>query len=414
MLTGYKDKKYALIGDVPSHVFSTRLQGMLADYEYTYKKASRRDLAELLADETFDGFNITYPLKDDAVQYLADMSDAARRIGSVNCVVRRDGALYGDNTDYMAFCALLTKNEIDPKGKKVIILGSGATSRAVSSALFDRGADDIVVISRNGEDNYSSLDMHDDAAIIVNTTPVGMAPDFTSSPVSLHYFNSLECVIDVVFEPFRTELMLEAESLGIPTVGGLDMLSANSKAACELFTGRHISELSAQRAASSLEAEMKNIVLVGMPGCGKSEIALELSRALSREVCDTDREVSHAAGLSIPEIYELFGEEAFRQTEEEVIRRVARGAGAVIACGAGAILREDNIKELRRNSTVIFLRREIERLATSGRRITSRDTLMKLYKERIPLYLAASDIIVDVGETKKDTVKSIVKALYKK
>jgi len=414
MLTGFKNKKFALIGDAPSHEFSTRLQGMLADYEYSYIKATKRTLNQLISDVEYDGFNVTYPLKEAVIPHLSSMSDTARRIGCVNAVVRRDGGLYGENTDYIGFRTLLSVNKIDPSGKKVIVLGSGATSKAVSAALFDLGADDVVIVSRNGDENYSSLDMHDDAAIIVNTTPVGMTPDFTSSPVSLRYFDNLEVVIDVVFDPFRTELMLRAEEYGIPAIGGLDMLTAHAKASAELFTGRHITDLAVSRASASLEAEMKNIVLVGMPGCGKSVIAVELAKALGREVFDTDDEVRHAVGLGIPEIFELFGEDYFRQKEADIIKNIARGSGAVIAGGAGAILREDNIKEFRRKSVVVFLRREVERLATSKKARSTKNSLLKLYKERIPLYLAASDVIVDVADTPRETVRSIVKAIYRK
>lgn len=414
MLTGFKDKKFALIGNVPTRAFSIRLHGMLADYRYDYVSTPKSSLKEIISDTSYDGFNITYPLKEAVMPYITEFSDAALRAGCVNAAVRRDGGLYGDNTDYTAFLRLLSFNHIVTDGKKVIVLGSGATSKAVCSALEDSGADEIVVISRRGEDDYSSLSMHDDAALLVNTTPVGASPNFASSPVSLRYFKNLEGVIDVVYDPFRTELMLEAEECGIPAVGGFDMLVYHTKLSCELFTGKKVSDLAARRAGASFEAELNNVVLVGMPGCGKSVIAVELAKSLGKQVIDTDNEVSHLTGLSIPETYELFGEEYFRQKEEEVIKRSARGSGAVIACGAGAILREDNIRELRRRSVVIFLRREIERLATSEKAKIGRDSLLKLYRERIPLYLAASDMIIDVGETPKDTVRSIVRSLYKK
>ncbi|MBQ7669244.1 MAG: hypothetical protein IJS45_00815 [Clostridia bacterium] len=414
MLTGFKSKKYALLGNVPSRAFSTRLHGMLADYQYEYIPTAKSTLREIISDTSYDGFNITYPLKEAIIPYVTELSDAALRSGCVNAVIRRDGGLYGDNTDYTAFLRLLSFNRIVTEGKKVIVLGSGATSKAICAALEDSGAEEIVVISRRGEDDYSSLSMHDDAALLVNTTPVGATPNYASSPVSLRYFKNLEMVIDVVYDPSRTELMLEAEEYGIPSVGGFNMLVYHTKLSCELFTGKKVSDLTARRAGASFEAELNNVVLVGMPGCGKSVIAVELAKSLGKQVIDTDNEVSHLTGLSIPETYELFGEEYFRQKEEEVIKKAARGSGAVIACGAGAILREENIKELRRRSTVIFLRREIERIATSGSVKIGRDSLMKLYSERIPLYLAASDIIIDVGDTPKDTVKTIVKSIYKK
>lgn len=414
MLTGFKDKKFALIGRLRKRALPARLHGMLADYSYEYIEVKQAKLRKFLQESDHDGYNLTYPLKEAVIPLLGDMSDAASRIGCVNTVVRRDGILYGENTDYHGFLYLLDNNGIDPYGKKVIILGTGPTAKAVAAALADRGADEIIMISRRGDNNYSTIEMHDDASLLVNTTPVGTSPNVDLCPTSLRYFKDLEAVIDVIYDPFRTELMLQAEEYGIPAIGGLDMLVHHTKLSCELFTGKRVTDLAAMRASASLEAEMKNIVLVGMPGCGKSVVAKELAKALGREVIDTDDEVSKAAGLSIPEIYELFGEDYFRQKEAEIIKESARDAGIVIASGAGAILQVENIKELRRSSTVIFLRREIERLATSSGRKNSRDALIKLYKERIPLYLAASDEIVDLGETPKDTVRSIIKTVYKK
>ena len=413
MLTGFKDKKIAFIGSIKDKHVLPKLHEMLADYTVDCIEVKRAKLKRALADESYSGFILTAPLKSAAVRYLDSLSETAEKTGCVNTVVRREGILYGDNTDYTGFAALLDENRIDPSGKKIVVLGTGDMSKAVCAVLADRGADEIVVATHDDINDMSALDIHDDAAILVNTTHTGMDPKLDASPLSLRYFNKLEAVVDVIYYPFRTELMLGAEELGIRAVGGLDIMKACSKASCELFCSRKISDLAVARAASALEAELKNIVLVGMPGCGKSVIAKELAKSLGREVYDTDEEISRRAGLGIPEIYELFGEDYFRNNEAQIIKEVARGKGSVVACGAGAILHEENIKELRRKSTVVFLRREVERLATSGKRF-GKDALMKLYKERIPLYLAVSDVIVDVGETPKDTVRSIVKAVYKK
>ncbi len=413
MLTGFKDRKIAFIGNIKDKTVLPKLHGMLADYSFECIDVRRRALKGMLSDKSYDGFILTAPLKSAAIPYLDHLTDYAVKTGCVNTVVRKDGELYGGNTDYTGFAHLLDENGISPSGKKVVVLGTGDMSKAVCSVLADRGADEIVVATRDDITDLSNLDIHDDAALLINTTHTGMDPKLDASPLSLRYFNNLEAVIDVIYYPFRTELMLQAEEYGIRAIGGLDLMKACSKASCELFCGKKITDLAAARAAAALEAETKNIVLVGMPGCGKSVIAKELAKSLGREVYDTDDEICRRAGLSIQEIYELFGEEYFRDSEAQIIKEAARGYGSVVACGAGAILHEENIKELRRKSTVVFLRREIERLATSGRRF-GKDALMKLYKERIPLYLAASDVIVDVGETPKDTVRSIVKAVYKK
>lgn len=414
MLTGFKDLKCALVGNIPTRAFSARLHALVADYSYEYEQTDDLpSLEKIIKDESYAAYTVTYPFKEAVIPYLDEISDTARRVRSVNTVIRRDGRLYGYNTDAASFTALLQKNRIEPAGKKVIVLGSGATSRAVSASLADAGAADVVVISRHGEDDYASLDLHDDAAIIVNTTPVGEAPHFGDSPIGLFGFDSLETVIDVIYDPFRTELLLLAEQNGIGAVGGYDMLLYHTKMTCELITGKKLSGIATLRAGASFEADIKNIVLVGMPGCGKSVIAEELGKMLSRPVYDTDTEVRHAEGLEIAEIYELYGEDRFRIREEEVIRNVSRGTGAVIACGAGAILRVENIKELRRKSTVVFLLRDTDKLETS-RFSSAEGALAKIYEERLPLYLAAADITVEVGETPKDTAKAIVKALYKR
>ena len=413
MLTGFKDKKIAFIGNIKDRVFLPKLHGMLADYTFECIDLKTAHLKRILSDTSYLGYFLTSPLKGAAMQYMDGVSETALKVGCVNTVVRRDGKLYGHNTDYTGFASLLDASKISPLGKKVIVLGTGDMAKAVRAVLNDRGADEILLATRDDITGLSYTDIHDDTALIVNTTHTGMANRLEVSPLSLRYFNGLEAVIDVIYYPFRTELMLQAEEYGIRAVGGQELVKACTKASCELYCDRKITELAASRAESAVEAELKNIVLVGMPGCGKSVIAKELAKSLGRKVFDTDEEISRRAGLGIPEIYELFGEEYFRSNEAQIIKEVSRGSGAVVACGTGAILLEENIKELCRKSTIVFLRREIERLATSGKRF-GKDALMKLYKERIPLYLAASDVIVDVGETPKDTVRSIVKAVYKK
>ncbi len=414
MLTGYKDKKIAFIGSIKDKTVLPKLHGILADYTFECIEVKRTGLKRMLADTAYSGYVLTAPLKSAAIRYLDGLSETAKKVGCVNTIVRRDGKLMGYNTDYIGFSSLLDENRISPRGKKVIVLGTGDMAKAVCAVLCDRGADDIVVANRDDISDLSVTDIHDDASIIVNTTHTGMTPRLDASPLSLRFFNNLETVIDVIYYPFRTELMLQAEECGIGAVGGLGLMKECTKASCELFCDKKITGLAAARATATIEAEMKNIILVGMPGCGKSVIAKELAKSLGKESFDTDEEISRGAGLGIPEIYELFGEEYFRQKEAEMIKEIARGSGRVVACGAGAILHEENIKELRRKSTVVFLRREIERLATTKGMKVGRDSLMKLYRERIPLYLAASDVIVDVGGTPKDTVRSIVKAIYKK
>ena len=413
MVTGLKDKKFALIGKTLGHSWFGKLHGMLADYTYDLCEIREDEIGSFLRSGVYDGFNVATSYKEKVMNYLDSVTDRAREIGCVNTVVRREGKLIGDNTDADSFEWLLNKNKISPASKKVLVLGSGSTSKAVVRALEKLGAAEIVIVSRTGDNNYRNLDIHDNAHIIVNTTPVGMFPDVENSPLSIRYFRDLEAVIDIIYNPSRTELMLEAESCGIRAVGGIEMLTYQAKEACELFIGRKISSLSAVKAMTSLSVEMKNIILVGMPGCGKSTVAKELAKFTCREVIDTDDAVERTVGISIPEIFEIYGEDYFRKCESAVIKGACFGSGTVIATGGGAILREDNIKELRRNSVVVFLRREIERLATDSRALRDNfNALSVLYKERIPLYLAASDVIVDVCDTPRETMKAVLKAIY--
>lgn len=408
MITGFKDKKYILIGKNLAHTWFDRLHGMLADYGYTVSEISESELENVLLDTEFDGFNISSPYKEKVMFFLDEITDRAKELGGVNVVFKKDGKLVGDNTDGACFERLLSKNGILPFGKKVLILGSGGISRAVCHVMKKLGAAEIVTVSRNGADNYGNLDIHDNTHIIVNTTPVGMFPDVELSPLSVRYFRDLEAVIDTVYNPSRTELMLEAESFGIQTVGGVEMLAYQARASCEIFTGRKVSEISCQKAMRSISVEMKNIILVGMPGCGKSTVAKELAKFTCREVIDTDDAVERTVGISIPEIYEIYGEDYFRKCESAVIKGACFGSGSVIATGAGAILREGNIRELRRNSVVVFLRREAERNVSD----VKSGPFYILYKERIPLYLAASDVVVDLCETPRDTMKAVLRAIY--
>lgn len=408
MITGFKDRRYALVGKSLGHTWFNRLHGMFADYAYDVVEISDGEFERVLRSTEYSGFNISSPYKEKALALLDTVTDRARELGGVNVIYRRDGALIGDNTDGVCFERLLSKNGIMPKGKKVLILGSGGISRAVRSVMLKLGAAEIVTVSRSGSDNYQNLDIHDNAHIIVNTTPVGLFPDVESSPLSIRYFGDLETVIDTVYNPSRTELMLEAESLGVRTVGGVEMLAYQARTACELFTERKISEIACQKVMNSISVEMKNIVLVGMPGCGKSTVARELAKFTCREVIDTDSAVEQTVGISIPEIYEIYGEDYFRKCESAVIKGACFGSGSIIATGAGAILREGNIRELRRNSVVVFLRRDSEKNISD----IKTGAVSVLYKERIPLYLAASDVVVDLCATPRDTMKAILHAIY--
>ena len=413
MLSGYKNKRFALIGSGTDFSFAQRLHGLLADYFFGSVEMEGRELEEVISCSAYDGFYVDAPYNEQVVKHLDHVTDAVKRTNSADVIIKRDGELWGYNTDYSAFTDAAVKNRIDVRYKKAVILGSGGTANSVRAALEDMGADEVEVISVCDEDYLQYIELHDNAQILVNTTACGRFPDVTEAPVSLRYFSQLETVIDLVHNPCRTELMLEAEEQGIVAVSGLDVLEFAVRSVAELFVGKHIGVASANRAVVSLGMEMKNIVLVGMPGCGKSTVAAELAKFLGREVIDTDRAVECMVGVSIPEIYELYGEDYFRAKEAAVIKGAAFGKGAVIATGAGAILRNENIRELRRNSVVVFLRRDTDVLSLEPVSKEEETPAQRLRRKRLPLYLAASDIIVDVCETPRLTVRAVAKKVYK-
>ncbi len=413
MLSGYKNKRFALIGNNTDFNFAARLHGLLADYTFTGVEIGKRDIGEVLSCSAYDGFYVDDPYNEKVLKYLDCVTDTVKRTSSADVIIKKDGKLFGYNTDYSAFMNTVIKNKIDVKNKKAVILGIGGTASTVRAVLEDMGADEVEIISVDKEDYLEYVELHDNAQILVNTTSVGRFPDVTETPVPLRYFGELETVIDFIHNPCRTELLLEAEDQGITTVSGLDILEFAVREVSELFLERRVGITNSTRAVASLGMEMKNIVLVGMPGCGKSTVAVELAKFLGREVVDTDRAVECMVGVSIPEIYELYGEDFFRTKEAAVIKGASFGKGAVIATGAGAILRSENIRELRRNSVVVFLRRESDVISESDTLSKEESAADRLRRKRLPLYLAASDIIVDVCETPRMTVRAVARKVYK-
>ena len=404
--------KCGLLGQKLGHSYSPAIHGMLADYDYQLFEREPEQLEDFLKNGDWDGINVTIPYKKAVLPYCAELSDTARRIGSVNTIVRRpDGSLYGDNTDAYGFESLVKKSGIQVQGKKALVLGSGGASVTVVAVLKMLGAASVTVISRGGEDNYDNLDKHADARIIANTTPVGMYPNNGQAAVDLAQFPRCEGVLDVVYNPARTALLLQAEKLGIPCAGGLYMLVAQAKRSSELFTGSSIPDSEIGRIEKVLSGQMKNIVLVGMPSSGKSTLAAALGEKLGRPVYEADALIEQEAGMDIPAIFARYGEGHFRALETEILSRLGKLSGAVISTGGGCVTREENYDLLHQNGTIVWLQRGTEKLDKTGRPLSLKNDLNEMYQKREPMYRRFADAAVDNNGSVKATLEQILEVL---
>ncbi|MBE6827685.1 MAG: AAA family ATPase [Ruminococcaceae bacterium] len=403
---------YGLLGKSLSHSYSPLIHKLLAGYEYTLFEKAEGEVEEFLKNGDFRGINVTIPYKKTVMKYLDGLDASAFKIGSVNTVVRRDdGTLYGYNTDYDGFKNLVLYSKIPVKDKKVLVLGTGGASAAVSAVLRDLGAGEIIFVSRNGADNYGNIQRHYDADIAVNTTPVGMFPECFDSPLDLTDFKSLSAVFDIIYNPCNTKLLLQAETLGIPAFSGLRMLVYQAKKAAELFTGSEIRDEKCEQVIKEIEFRMKNIVLIGMPGCGKTTVGKLLADKLSREFLDSDNTVEEKTGMKIPDIINAHGEQTFRRFESAALRELCVLSGKVIATGGGAVTQEENLETLRLNSFVIFLNRDINALPTDNRPLSKAQGVGELYKKRLPLYRMFCDTEIAADGTPEEVCQRILKEI---
>ena len=405
-------KRCGLIGEKLGHSFSPAIHGKLADYEYRLYELSPGQLGPFLEKKEFDGLNVTIPYKKTVIPYCDELTEAAKSIGSVNTIVKLpDGTLLGHNTDYDGIMWLLKNAGAQVKGKKAVVLGTGGASLTVQAALRNLGAAQVVVISRSGEDNYENIARHSDAKILINATPVGMYPKTGVSPVDLDVFTALEGVFDVVYNPAKTQLLLEAEKRGIPCANGLGMLVAQAKAACERFTGQPVADEKVYTIKAEMERTTRNVMLIGMPGSGKSTVGAALAESLGRRLVDVDERIVELAGYSIPEIFAKDGEEGFRQIEHQALCEVSKESGLVIATGGGVVTRPENLDPMRQNSLIVWLLRDTALLPKDGRPLSQTNSLTEMFKVREPLYRAAADCIADNNGSLEDTVKQILEAM---
>ncbi len=411
-----------LLGEHLGHSYSPQIHQALVGERYTYELYERppADVEAFIKGREWDALNVTIPYKQAVMPYLDEITDEARRIGAVNTVTRRgDGRLCGDNTDYFGFARTVTTAGVEVRGQKALVLGNGGAAATAVAVLRDMGAE-VVVLARSRETVGglspepfdAAYTKYTDAAVAVNCTPLGMYPRLIGkSPLELARLPHMRVVFDMVYNPARTALLQEAARLGIPAYNGLYMLVAQAKRAAELFLGESLPDELIDSTVARVTRKTQNIVLVGMPGCGKSSLAHNLSATLGCKWTDTDEMIERAAGRSIPAIFATDGEDAFRDMETEAVREAGMMSGMIIATGGGVVTRERNYAPLAQNGIIVFIRRDLSKLATHGRPLSQTASLADMYARRLPLYEAFADITVDNDGALWQTTTAILSAL---
>lgn len=409
--------EYGCIGEHLPHSFSKEIHEQIESYDYRLQEIRPEDLDAFMKARDFKAINVTIPYKQAVIPYLDEISENARAIGAVNTIVNKDGKLCGYNTDFGGMRALIARMGLELKGRKVLILGTGGTSKTACAVAESLWAREIYRASRSGKEGALSYEdiykLHSDAEILINTTPCGMFPDPSGMPIDPELFPNLEGVLDAIYNPLASRLVLKARQMEVPAEGGLYMLVAQAVLAAEHFTGKKYDPRIIDRIYLNIFTRKQNIVLVGMPCCGKSTISKLLAEQLGMDWVDTDDVVVEKRGMEIPDIFARYGEPYFRDLETEVIRELASRSGCIIATGGGTVLREQNIDALRQNGRVYFIDRPLEQLLPTKDRplANSEEKIRKIYAQRYERYCSVADVVVSsVGDAQKVAAK--IKALH--
>ncbi len=407
--------KYGCIGEHLGHSFSKEVHEALSPNPYEIHEVARKALDDFMVARDFEGINVTIPYKEDVIKHLSYMSEQAKAIGAVNTIVNKGGVLYGYNTDFFGMCELIARTGVDINNKTVAILGTGGTSRTANAVASHLGAKEILTVSRTPRERIISYEQlasrGEEIEVIINTTPVGMFPRAEATPITLSDFPRLEGLIDAIYNPLRPQLVIEAQKRGIPASGGLYMLVAQAVRASEFFLDCKYPDEVTERVFRKVLSQKENIVLCGMPGCGKSTVGKTLAAQMERKFFDLDEEITRVTGKHPSVIIAEEGEKSFREIETRVLREaLAQKNSIVLATGGGAILKDENIDLLRRNGRIYFLDRPIDLLAvTDDRPLSSSPALLQQrYEERYDRYCAVSDVHID-GAGSIETVAEAVR-----
>ncbi len=406
------NKKIALIGKTLKHSYSKIIHNLMADYLYDLVEVAPENLKEFAQNGGYDGYNVTIPYKKDIMAHLDEIDEFARLIGAVNTVVVDGGKRKGYNTDFRGMTYTLERAGITVKDKCVLILGSGGTSNTAQAVTKQLGAKKVTVVSRTGECNYENCYFLSDTNVIINTTPVGMFPNNYQSVIDLSRFPLLEGVLDAIYNPSLTKFLYQAKKLGVKYTDGLPMLVAQAKYAMELFLGTSHPDDIIEEVLGKIRKQVQNIVLIGMPGSGKSTVGERLAQVLGKEFIDTDAKIVQKDGRDIPTIFSESGEEYFRSLEKEVLKEVGILSGKVIATGGGVVKDKENYFALKQNADIVWIKRPIEKLSTDGRPLsTDLERVKKLFNERKDSYLEFSDHAVDNDKDIEQVVKGVMDIL---
>lgn len=410
--------EYGLIGKKLGHSYSKEIHDKIGKYDYQLKEISPEDLSDFMTKKEFKGINVTIPYKQDVIPFLSFIDESAKKIGAVNTVVNKNGKLFGYNTDFFGLKMLIQNSKIELSNKKVLILGTGGTSKTTKAVAESLNAKEIFIVSRSSNDNTITYEQailfHNDAEIIINTTPCGMFPNIDSVALDLNNFTKLEGVIDVVYNPLRTKLVLQAQEKGIKAIGGLYMLVQQAISASEYFFDSKVPKSSANNIFNNIISEKQNIVLVGMPGSGKTTVGSILAKQLNRPFFDTDVEIKNKFGKTPSQFIQEQGEESFRQLESEICKDLSTKNGVIIATGGGAILRKENVLHLKQNGTLFFINRKIENIKPTNDRPLSntQNKLLEVYNTRLPIYKSISDFEIISDENIQHTTDKIYNLFF--